>query len=617
MTQFLALIWDDREAESLASAARVRQNVCSRPDWSTLTDHTGLAVYVHHPQGSTHGSIALRPDVGTILGTLFKRATGSDRSVERTRSFGERETADIVSTEGRSLIDTHWGSYLLFLRRPEKHHINVLRGAAATLPCYYLTHDRCTLLASNVADFLWACGPRLSINWDCIRAQATAGDYLTHETGLSQVATLISGECLEIEGGQAIHRAYWNPAHLLADPIPDFADATRLLYEETHRCVRAWASLHDAVLLLLSGGLDSSIVLSCLRRQPTSTRTVAVNFYSEGAGDERCFARDMAAHTDTPLEEIPSNLNIDLRDFVQCALTSDPVQNFTAFDVEPVMREQARRCNATVIFTGEAGDDVFGHAPSPEALTELLQHPAQVHRFFGASLDFAELTRLCVWRSMYLAYRHLKWFRHTRTWSVYRRRKLAGQSQEGSLVSHTAIHAYEDMIGRFIHPWFKDAQELPLGKAMLIYSIIEATSSVSHSPFSQPGDVPMMSPLISQPLLEVALRIPSHLHFSGAENGAVARAAFRSALSPLVLNRGTAKGAPASWARRLLDHNSDFLRELLLEGMLVQRGILDPTKIQALLSCDLSRTRVGMAELIRQVYIELWLRRWVAHGARL
>ncbi|MFC4308608.1 asparagine synthase-related protein [Steroidobacter flavus] len=615
MTRFLALVWDDRDLESSEGASRMRRQVMNGSDWLVATDHAGLAVYIHQKSASSRRPISLQQDTGVILGTLFRRSTSAMEPAERRLTIDERQSADIRRTHGRSLVDSDWGSYILFLRRSQEHAISVFRGPAGALSCYYLTRDRCTLFFSHAADLL-GLGSSLSINWDSIRAQAAAGDYLTRETGLSEVTAILSGECLDICDGQITSRSYWNPSRFCSDPVRCLADAATLLHLETHRCISAWASLHETLLLLLSGGLDSSIVLSCLRSKSHRTRVIAVNFYSQGAGDERRFARSMTERTNTPLEEIPSNIDIDLRAFADCALTPNPVLNFTGFDVEPVMQRLARTYNATAVFTGETGDDVFGHAPTPDALAEILQSPENIHRFFTAAMDYAELARISVWRAMRMAYVHLKWLRRIRTWSLYRHRLLAGRSNDSYLVSRSAVTVYESMLGRFTHPWFQDADNTPLGKATLIYSLIKATSSIAHSPFSAAEEPTRMSPLVSQPLLEATLRIPSHMHFSGAENGAVVRAAFRSALSPLVLDRGIGKGTPAAWARSLLDRNAAFLSELLLGGWLVQKGILDPQKIQELLSSQISRTRLGTADLVRQVYIETWLRRWIREGAR-
>jgi asparagine synthase (glutamine-hydrolysing) len=617
MTRFIALVWDDRDFDSVQQASSTRRLIMESLNWHSATDRAGLAVFVHPPESAQQRPIPLHQDAGIVLGTLFKRSSRSSERAERRSTITERQTNDMLRTRGRSLIESDWGSYILFLRRAAEHAISVLRGPAGTLPCYYATHDRCCIFVSDTADFLWLCKGRFSINWDCIRAQAAAGDYITRETGLCEMAAVISGECLDIRAGKITIRPYWNPTTLAGNTIDDFVEAAALLRSETLRCVGAWASVHDTVLLLLSGGFDSSVVLSCLRRSHNRTRVVAVNFYSPGPGDERRFARSMATRTDTTLEEIPSNLNINLREFLDCALTPSPVLNFSAFDVEPVMHALARTWNATAIFTGETGDDVFGRAPGPEALAEVLQGRDHIHRFPGASMDYAELTRISVWHAMRLAYQYTQWVRRIGTWSVYHHRHLVGDSNENYLISARAVSEYESMMGRFSHPWFKEAEGMPLGKVMLIYSLIKATSSVCHSPFGAAGDAPTLSPLVSQPLLETTLRVPSYMHYLRAESGAVARAAFRSALSPDVLDRGCGKGIPAAWARSLLEGNTAFLRDLLLDGVLAQKGILDRQKTQTLLSKGISKARVGIADLIRQIYIETWLRRWSREGARL
>jgi hypothetical protein len=119
VTRFLALLWDDRDAGSLEFAARTRERVMEDRGWATVTDHTGLAVYIDQAHGCTQEAIELQRGAGVILGTLFKRSTGSADNVERTLCIGDQTSADILRTQGRSLIDANWGSYLLFLRHPE------------------------------------------------------------------------------------------------------------------------------------------------------------------------------------------------------------------------------------------------------------------------------------------------------------------------------------------------------------------------------------------------------------------------------------------------------------------------------------------------------------------
>jgi asparagine synthase (glutamine-hydrolysing) len=560
------------------------------------------------------GTVVRLPDEsGIVIGTLFEaNKSVQDERARRTVNFAATQTRELIESAGRTLIDSHWGSYVLFLHRREIRCVNVLRGPMSVLPCFWVRHHDVNVFFSSVDDCIALRLTRLSINWDCIRAQSAGGDYLGRETGIAEIATLLGGECVEVRAGDVSRRVYWDPASIRAtEPVENLKEAATILRSRTQMCVNAWASPHKTILLQLSGGLDSSIVLACLRRAETNPEIISVNFYSRGSGDERKFARSMTKRFGTELIEIESDANVDLRKFLKCARTANPVLNFSAFDAEPKLIQLAHQRNATAIFTGEVGDDLFGHAPAPEVLTESLWSYGLCPTSFLAALDYAELTRVSLWRALHQAVRYKAWQRRTKYWSFYRYRHWIGHTNEKCLISNEAASTYEQMLSRFIHPWFHDVRDMPPGRAMLIYASIMATSTWSQSPFGGSDGSLFLTPIASQPLVEAFTRIPSHLHFKGGENGAVAREAFRSELSDLVLSRGTGKGGPGMWIREVIELNRAFLREVLLDGILVREKIVDRDKLEAMLSEKLSKTNVGVGELVTQLYIESWLRRWI------
>ena len=179
-----------------------------------------------------------------------------------------------------------------------------------------------------------------------------------------------------------------------------------------------------------------------------------------------------------------------------------------------------------------------------------------------------------------------------------------------TLASADAFDRYQAIARRFLHPWLRDVRSLAPGSHMLLYGLIVATSTAHHSPFAGPDDPPRISPLISQPLVETALRIPAYLHFTNAENRALARAAFADRLPALVLQRGTGKGGPDLWAKDVMERNMDFLREYFLDGILVQRGLLDRSKVEAVVSPRIEKSTAVVSDVFTKLYIEAWLRKW-------
>jgi asparagine synthase (glutamine-hydrolysing) len=135
------------------------------------------------------------------------------------------------------------------------------------------------------------------------------------------------------------------------------------------------------------------------------------------------------------------------------------------------------------------------------------------------------------------------------------------------------------------------------------------TSTAYHSPFSASDDPLQISPLISQPLVELALQTPSNLHFENGQDRAVARTAFSDVLPATILRRGLGKGGPNLWAKDVIEGNAEFLREFLLDGILVQRNLVDRNKVESALSPKIAKSTAIVGDIFAKVYIESWLRK--------
>jgi asparagine synthase (glutamine-hydrolysing) len=619
MLRYVALVWDKRRAEAAHFAkAAVRTLMSSDSPWRTTIDCPGFILCTIAETAADGQVIPLGQGSGAVLGRFFQRNTSpEEENVETVSRLDERDVKKLINSRGRSAIDRYWGSYVLFLHDAAANSTGVLRGPVSLQPCFWASVHGVHIFFSFVEDCRSLRAVRFTINWDSIRAQAASGDYLTSETGVREISTLIPGEFVEVKNGRMSHDVYWSPASIKSDNcVGSVAEAAQLLRASTQHCVNALTSMHRTVLLQLSGGFDSSVVLASLNQAQSKPKVVSINFYSEGAGDERHYARSMAQKTGTRLIEIASSMEVDLRTFLECAYTANPVLNFSAYDAQPKIVAIARELNATCVFTGEIGDDIFGHAAGPEALVECFSSNASSRTSLKAAVDYADLTRVSLWRALRQARRYRQWRKlGGQSWSFYRYRNWMGFTNDKCFIADGAATQYEDMLGRFIHPWFRNVDEMPAGRTMLMYALVMATSTWSDAPFAGTGRSLFMTPLASQPLVEAFCRIPSHLHFEGGANGAVAREAFGSMLSQEVLKRGTGKGTPSLWIETLVDKNRTFLRDLFLDGYLVRERILDRGKLESMLSSGIRPDKLEVADLVRQIYIEAWIRRWLQNDS--
>jgi asparagine synthase (glutamine-hydrolysing) len=101
----------------------------------------------------------------------------------------------------------------------------------------------------------------------------------------------------------------------------------------------------------------------------------------------------------------------------------------------------------------------------------------------------------------------------------------------------------------------------------------------------------------------------------GGWDRAIARRAFYDELPREVANRKE-KGGMDQHLRTVIDRNITFIRELLLDGALVQEGVIDRKMLVTALSGKVSQTKSTVGEITDLVCTEAWLRRWRNQGWR-
>jgi asparagine synthase (glutamine-hydrolysing) len=174
----------------------------------------------------------------------------------------------------------------------------------------------------------------------------------------------------------------------------------------------------------------------------------------------------------------------------------------------------------------------------------------------------------------------------------------------------TSLQDYE----RSQLPWYQPNKYVPPGKQFHIFSVQQPYRS--YGAFYSAKDPDRVTPFMSQPLVELCLRIPTYLLTCNGWDRAVERAAFAADL-PQEIARRRSKGGQASFTSNLVKENLALARELLLEGSLVHRGLLARHKVEAALQDGPSGQVIGTARLSRCINIEVWLRLWNRHRLQL
>ena len=118
-------------------------------------------------------------------------------------------------------------------------------------------------------------------------------------------------------------------------------------------------------------------------------------------------------------------------------------------------------------------------------------------------------------------------------------------------------------------------------------------------------------PLLSQPLVELCLRIPTYVLIRNGMDRATARRAFAPDLPPEIIKRRN-KGRIDQHIRNVLDANLNFVRDVLLNGRLVKEGLLNRRNLEMYLTRERSPADFEYSEILQeQLCVEAWLSRWL------
>lgn len=599
MYQFAALVWDESAADVRYARRIVERFQWRGKGWQRALVAGELAVFHRGARPPATQAYLVPAQGGIVLGKLFRRGA-EDRATPV--DIDDAEGAEIVRTGGRSLIDAYWGRYVAVVHDRARRTCFVLRDPSNRLPCYMVRQNGVTAFLSDVDELADLMELNVSINWRRVAAQLLFSRIQVSETCLAGVTELHAGECVELGGTEAPRRSfYWSPVRLCSEaPLEDAGEAAAALRAAVQRCTNAWASAYPSIVHQLSGGLDSAIVLSCLKDAPTRPKLVCLNLSTPSAeGDERRYAR--AAATLAGVELIERTLDperVRLERAMDVARFPSPMIYAYSIENDAVEAAIAREQGADASFSALGGDNLFYQAIKTDYQpADFLRQHGLGRGLLRVAWDTARLTQRSIWSIMGSALRY--------ELSARRLDRYERLCRESALLNGEVLRDIDS--NDLAHPWVRAAADLPIGKQHHVFALVNCEGF--FVPYELASAVDVVCPLLSQPLIELCLRIPSYVLTKGGRDRALARRAFADALPPEILWRRT-KGGMSAYYATVVVNNLPWLREVLLDGALANAKLVDrPALEKCLHEAELVRSR-EYSRVLDLLCVEAWLRSW-------
>jgi asparagine synthase (glutamine-hydrolysing) len=417
-------------------------------------------------------------------------------------------------------------------------------------------------------------------------------------TGLKGVHRLRPGHLLVFENGSERLERYWQLEQVAqSHKVDDQEWLERVRSTVAAAVVRRLAA--DVPLgALLSGGIDSSVVVALMAQSSTGpVRTFTVGF-PDVRYDERDFARAVAERYGTVHEEVV--LEPDAAETLPrlAAAFDEPLGDEAALPTFLIC-DQARK-HVTVALTGDGGDESFA-GYERYLVPGLARRAAAIPG--AASLGARTLRALPSGRReprsrAFRAARFLETAaapaaeRYARTLEVFPpllRREL--------WAADVASVSAAELLGAPPADGIAGLQLLDVATYLAGDLLPKADiASMAHS-------LELRSPLLDREVLELGVSLPDSLKTRGRQGKVALRKAFANELPPEVASRGkTGFGVPIGrWFR-------GELRSLAHDVLLGDRGLFRRSSLERLLDEHETGARDHAHRLWCLVMLELWLR---------
>ncbi|GIL38047.1 asparagine synthetase B family protein [Roseiterribacter gracilis] len=591
LPRFIAVLFEPTSADDSKTARTLIRDLATKPGWARRFESSGMVVFDNAAQHT--GQIHLIPEAGGVIyGSLFPAYNA--RPVAATL---RDDVHALPSRRAASIIRHCWGRYVALLDDRSLFPL-ALRDPSGRSPCYVLRLSGTTrILFSEIEDVLPIVRSHLSVNWNYVRRFLTEHLAATRETAMQNVSELLPGESFTVKDGEDSYALVWNPASFAGDRIDDFEEAAAAVRNVAQFCADRWAEQYGRIVLSLSGGLDSSVIAGLLSRAPGAQKVLCRNLYSDFAeADERHFAALVAEqHGFELITGQHSVVAMDFDNALQKApITLNPNRTFTGIDAVKDRQQFLDSIEADSFWSGYGGDQLFAADRNIAMARDYVLDRAVPMRLLQVARDASEITGKSIVKVLRTA---LSSDKDLRTYG-----DIPMPSFLAAAIQQRRTEADE--------PIMRNCHSLAPAKANHILSVM---ASMSANPFEKVADRPVIDFFASQPLMEVCFRIPTYVHNQDGVRRALQRAAFADMLPDAVRTRRGKGSAAADVVDSLLSpRNTRFIRSKVEQGVLVERGLLEPVRTKDVVAFERIPAPPDLNALISCIAVEDWAEKWSA-----
>ncbi|WDS34747.1 asparagine synthase C-terminal domain-containing protein [Pseudoxanthomonas sp.] len=517
------------------------------------------------------------PGQGLLLGAVFDR--------DGTRIPHRIDLDASPESTVTEILRRVWGNYLALLF--DRHSLRVMRDPSGSVDCVYAFESGRGFITSHISLAVGLGIYRRDVDWEAVAHSLQFPFMKTARTALKRINELPPGCELHIADEVCSIRTAWSPWQFVVPEIRhrDAEVASQQLRKTVSRVVNSFSSLGRRHMVELSGGLDSSIVSMSLRDLASEVVFCTITMPASGT-DESAYARAVTDALGQPLLPVEIGAERARFRFPVHAASVRPSTGILQDASNQLWDPLAHQHGIDSFFSGGGGDSIFCYlktaAPAADAFLE-----RGIKAGFLAIRDLSSLHKCTLWKAGRLTLKKL------------RRGARRGWKQDRMLLARDCLVEQPDL-----HPWLQAPENALPGDHEKIQDLVGTQLFREATPRN--NGKPLYFPLLSQPVMEACLPVPSWMWISGGRDRAIARNAFADVLPAAIANRRS-KGSYTGYLAAVYSRNKQAMRAFLMDGELRAQGLLDPDALERYFDRDLSPRDITFTRIFELCAAENWV----------
>ena len=512
---------------------------------------------------------------------------------------------------GPQCVEKLRGMFAFALWNENTKELFLARDRVGIKPLYYSLNDRGIVFASEIKAIL--ADPTISRNL----APEIVDRFLTflyvpgEETLLKGIRKLAPGHYLLAKSGKAEIRQYWDLSFRKPADSLSIDEAEGHLSNLLAEAVELHMIADVPVGILLSGGVDSTAVLSCAaERTDKQISTFTVGFSDAGFADERPYARLASEAFGSRHHE----MTITAEDFI------DFLPKYVWHMEEPVCEPPAvalyyvsklARNHVKVLLSGEGGDEAFAGYDNYRNMA-WLERLKQVWPAGNgaASWGLSRLNSLVhsgkIAKYMPLMNATFPDYYYSRTSTPYRYAgngigELYASDFVKSIDKEYTIEPVRRLFSKIENQGVLDQMLYIDTKTWLPDDLL-----IKADKMTMANSLELRVPLLDHRLLEFAASLPANFKLKGFALKYIWKKALSKRVPTSILKRKKA-GFPVPYEFWLRNNFKDQVHDILTDRKTIERGYFKKSAIEKLIHAN-SNSGTYSKEVFSLVALELWHR---------